>query len=178
MRSTSLPLFICPSDDNFEPIIDIPSKSSTRIICQMAAGNYVASAGTVRPTCKLCRDRFDGVFGRNRAIKPKELLDGLTKTLAVGERASGGRGLSSGAWFRIRKSSTIKSRACMPPVPLTSWEPRSTKGSTSNHRSMTWTTARSARLPNRSAASIRAGHSSCFATPAFALSGTMPTPRS
>ena len=39
---TSLPLFICPSDDEFEPIIDIPSKSSTRIICRMAAGNYVA----------------------------------------------------------------------------------------------------------------------------------------
>ena len=46
----SLPLFICPSDDMFEPIIDIPSKSSTRIICQMAAANYVANAGTIRPT--------------------------------------------------------------------------------------------------------------------------------
>jgi prepilin-type N-terminal cleavage/methylation domain-containing protein len=88
IRLTSLPLFICPSDDDFEPIIDIPSKSSTRIICKMAAGNYVGSAGTVRPTCKRCRDRFDGVFGRNRGVKPKELLDGLTKTLAVGERSS------------------------------------------------------------------------------------------
>jgi prepilin-type N-terminal cleavage/methylation domain-containing protein len=85
---TSVPLFICPSDDLFERIIDIPSKSSTRIICQMAAGNYVASAGTIRPTCKICRDSFDGVFGRNRAIKPKELQDGLSKTLAIGERAS------------------------------------------------------------------------------------------
>ena len=28
------------------------------------------------------------MFGRNRAIKPKELQDGLSKTLAVGERAS------------------------------------------------------------------------------------------
>jgi prepilin-type N-terminal cleavage/methylation domain-containing protein len=88
VRLTSLPLFVCPSDDTFEPIIDIPSKSSTRIICQMAAANYVASAGTVRPTCKLCRDHFDGVFGRNRAIQPKELQDGLSKTLAVGERAT------------------------------------------------------------------------------------------
>jgi prepilin-type N-terminal cleavage/methylation domain-containing protein len=88
VRLTSVPLFICPSDSMFEPIIDIPSKSSTLIICQMAAANYVGSAGTVRPTCKLCRDRFDGVFGRNRAIKPKELQDGLSKTLAVGERAS------------------------------------------------------------------------------------------
>ena len=88
VRMTTLPLFICPSDDGFEPIVNIPSKSSTITICQMAGANYVASAGTVRPTCKLCRDRFDGVFGRNRAIKPKELLDGLTKTLAVGERSS------------------------------------------------------------------------------------------
>lgn len=84
----SLPLFICPSDDMFEPIIDIPSKSSTRIICQMAAANYVANAGTIRPTCKLCRDVFDGVFGRNRPIRPEEILDGLSKTLALGERAS------------------------------------------------------------------------------------------
>jgi hypothetical protein len=88
VRLTSVPLFICPSDSMFESIIDIPSKSSTLIICKMAAGNYVGSVGTVRPTCKRCRDYFDGVFGRNRAIKPEELLDGLSKTLAVGERAS------------------------------------------------------------------------------------------
>jgi prepilin-type N-terminal cleavage/methylation domain-containing protein len=88
VRLTSVPIFICPSDGEFQPIIDIPSKSSTLIICKMAAANYVASAGTVRPTCKVCRDYFDGVFGRNRTIKPKELLDGLSKTLAVGERAS------------------------------------------------------------------------------------------
>ncbi len=88
VRLKTLALFACPSDGMFEPIIDIPSKSSTRIICQMAAANYVGSAGTVRPTCKICRDNFDGVFGRNRAIKPKELQDGLSKTLAIGERAS------------------------------------------------------------------------------------------
>jgi type II secretory pathway pseudopilin PulG len=88
VRLTSVSLFVCPSDDIFEPIINIPSKSSTLIIARMAAGNYVASAGTIRPTCKLCRDVFDGVFGRNRAIKPKELQDGLSKTLAIGERAS------------------------------------------------------------------------------------------
>jgi hypothetical protein len=85
---TQVPLFVCPSDGTFQPIIDIPSKSSSLVICKMAAGNYVGSAGTIRPTCKLCRDFFDGVFGRNRAIKPKELQDGLSKTLAIGERST------------------------------------------------------------------------------------------
>jgi prepilin-type N-terminal cleavage/methylation domain-containing protein len=88
VRLNSLALFVCPSDDTFEPVIDIPEKKSNNVICRMAAGNYVGSAGTIRPTCKLCRDVFDGVFGRNRAIKPRELQDGLSKTLAVGERAS------------------------------------------------------------------------------------------
>jgi prepilin-type N-terminal cleavage/methylation domain-containing protein len=88
VRMKSVAIFICPSDGMFEPIIDIPEKKSDKIICQMAAGNYVGNAGTIRPTCKFCRDRFDGVFGRNRAIKPKELQDGLSKTLAIGERAS------------------------------------------------------------------------------------------
>lgn len=88
VRLTRVPLFACPSDGTFSPIIDIPSASSTLIICRMAASNYVANAGTIRPTCKICRDAFDGVFGRNRAIKPKELQDGLSKTLAVGERAT------------------------------------------------------------------------------------------
>jgi prepilin-type N-terminal cleavage/methylation domain-containing protein len=88
VRLTSLAIFICPSDGLFEPIIDIPEKKSEQVLCQMAAANYVASAGTVRPTCKICRDHFDGVFGRNRAIEPRELEDGLSKTLAVGERSS------------------------------------------------------------------------------------------
>ena len=71
-----MPLFVCPSDGTFEPIIDIPSKSSTRIICQMAAGNYVASAGTIRPDVQALsrsvrrrlwaqsRDQAEGAAGR------------------------------------------------------------------------------------------------------------------
>jgi prepilin-type N-terminal cleavage/methylation domain-containing protein len=88
VRLVSVATFVCPSDGTFEALIDIPEKHSDRVICQMAAASYVGSAGTIRPTCKICRDYFDGVFGRNRAIKPKELLDGLSKTLAAGERAT------------------------------------------------------------------------------------------
>jgi len=87
IRLKSVPTFICPSDGEFEATIDIPRKNVNANICKMAAASYVASAGTVRPTCKICRDEFDGVFGRNRPISPKELLDGTSHTLAVGERA-------------------------------------------------------------------------------------------
>jgi prepilin-type N-terminal cleavage/methylation domain-containing protein len=88
IRLQSMPGFICPSDGEFEPLIDIPEKKTTRILCQMAAGNYVGNVGTVRPTCKICRDHFDGIFGRNRPIEPRELEDGLSKTICVGERSA------------------------------------------------------------------------------------------
>lgn len=87
VRMQSLPLFICPSDADFEPVIDVRLSIFFKPKCQIAAASYVASAGTVRPTCMLCRDNFDGVFGRNRATRPEELTDGLSNTLAIGERA-------------------------------------------------------------------------------------------
>jgi prepilin-type N-terminal cleavage/methylation domain-containing protein/prepilin-type processing-associated H-X9-DG protein len=87
VRTKSVPTFICPSDDQFEPLVDIPAKGSDVILCEMAASSYVGSAGTVRPTCKVCRDKFDGVFGRNKQIEARELVDGFSNTLAIGERA-------------------------------------------------------------------------------------------
>ena len=88
VRMQSLPIFICPSDVEFESIIDIRRHAMFKPTCQMAAASYVGSTGTVRPTCILCRDNFDGVFGRNRTIGPQDLLDGSSNTLAVGERAT------------------------------------------------------------------------------------------
>jgi prepilin-type N-terminal cleavage/methylation domain-containing protein/prepilin-type processing-associated H-X9-DG protein len=85
---TSVPGFLCPSDGGVEAIIDIPAYITKTRICQMASASYVGSAGTVRPTCKYCRDQFDGVFGRNHPVEPRELEDGLSQTLAIGERAT------------------------------------------------------------------------------------------
>ncbi len=87
VRLRSLAMFNCPSDGEFQAVIDIRLNAFFKPVCQMAAANYVASAGAVRPTCIVCRDHFDGVFGRNRQIKPKEILDGTSNTLALGERA-------------------------------------------------------------------------------------------
>jgi prepilin-type N-terminal cleavage/methylation domain-containing protein/prepilin-type processing-associated H-X9-DG protein len=84
LRLESVPIFNCPSDAEREPIIEVPGAITG---VKMATANYVGSAGTVRPTCKICRDNFDGAFGRNRPIKPSEMEDGLSNTLAVGERS-------------------------------------------------------------------------------------------
>jgi prepilin-type N-terminal cleavage/methylation domain-containing protein/prepilin-type processing-associated H-X9-DG protein len=86
-RLTSLSTFICPSDAAREPTVGIPSVMSNEIVCTMATANYVLSAGTIRPTCRICRDQFDGVFGRNVSTRPEEITDGLSQTFGGGERA-------------------------------------------------------------------------------------------
>ena len=83
VRLESVPIFNCPSDAEREPKVDVPGVWAN---IEIATASYVGSAGTVRPTCKICRDNFDGVFGRNRPIKPAELEDGFSNTLAAGER--------------------------------------------------------------------------------------------
>jgi len=105
LRTRTLPASVCPSDAALEPVIDVPEIGSDRVLCRMASASYVASVGTVRPTCKMCRDQFDGVFGRNRAVEPQELLDGLSQTLALGERST--RWASVAAWGVVPRSKLI-----------------------------------------------------------------------
>lgn len=88
LRTKVVPAFLCPSDGGVQPVIDVPAYITKTTICKIASASYVGSAGTVRPTCKLCRDQFDGAFGRNHPVEPRELEDGLSQTLAIGERAT------------------------------------------------------------------------------------------
>jgi prepilin-type N-terminal cleavage/methylation domain-containing protein len=87
VRMTSLKTFLCPSDGQLPLAVDVPDFRLAFIRCRMATTNYVMSIGTVRPTCRKCRDAFDGVFGRNTATGPEAIADGLSNTFGGGERA-------------------------------------------------------------------------------------------
>lgn len=107
VRMKSVPAFICPSDDQFHQFVDVPHRETDEVICQMAGASYIGSAGTVRPTCKVCRDKFDGVFGRNKKIEDRELVDGFSNTLAVGERA---HRISTGTLWGVAPNSKLIDR--------------------------------------------------------------------
>jgi prepilin-type N-terminal cleavage/methylation domain-containing protein/prepilin-type processing-associated H-X9-DG protein len=85
---TSLSIFHCPSDGLSQLLVDVPSADANGgVLCTMATSNSIMSAGTIRPTCRKCRDTFDGVFGRDLAIGPADITDGLSQTFGGGERA-------------------------------------------------------------------------------------------
>jgi prepilin-type N-terminal cleavage/methylation domain-containing protein/prepilin-type processing-associated H-X9-DG protein len=85
---SSLALFRCPSDGKLPDLLDVPDAVSGATVCRASTTNYVMSVGTVRPTCRVCRDSFDGVFGRNISMRPLDITDGLSNTFGGGERAS------------------------------------------------------------------------------------------
>jgi prepilin-type N-terminal cleavage/methylation domain-containing protein/prepilin-type processing-associated H-X9-DG protein len=75
----------CPADD-IQRVWQAKSRDATgnplTVICEVAASNYVAMYGTTEPGVD-----GDGLFFRNSKIAPKDITDGTSKTLAIGERA-------------------------------------------------------------------------------------------
>jgi prepilin-type N-terminal cleavage/methylation domain-containing protein/prepilin-type processing-associated H-X9-DG protein len=78
--------FLCPSDPSATAYWAVYRDASTgapvRNICQVAASNYVGMYGRGEPG-----PDGDGVFYRNSAITLRDITDGTTQTLIVGERS-------------------------------------------------------------------------------------------
>ncbi len=109
-RETSLPVFLCPSDTysagNFV-IRDDSVDPIERYACSSYAANWGPASEDVNldatPTQSL------GVFYRNSRTKLRDILDGLSNTLAFGERhngpisqnatTAGGHAVFENAWF-------------------------------------------------------------------------------
>lgn len=103
-RTASVAIFNCPSDGEFREQLRVTCYDESLPAVDVAGSNYVGSVGTVRQTCKVCRDKFDGVFGRNSRTQLDKVVDGTTQTFAVGER---NHRLSSPAWSGVVAKSII-----------------------------------------------------------------------
>ena len=82
-RTKSLPAFLCPSDGGshgkFVEMGPVPER--------YAAGCYVANFGP--PDLDQNQDQRTGVFSRNSSTASRDILDGMSSTLFVGERING-----------------------------------------------------------------------------------------
>lgn len=80
-REQHLPLLLCPSDDIS------PSGFIEMGADRFAMGCYVANFGP--PDLDEDQEQRDGVFSRNSETRFKQITDGLSRTLMIGERQNG-----------------------------------------------------------------------------------------
>jgi prepilin-type N-terminal cleavage/methylation domain-containing protein/prepilin-type processing-associated H-X9-DG protein len=90
-RTTTIPILVCPSEVQKGTFTVIDASGNPLV--DVARANYVAMNGVLG----VSSDAFDnnGAFLRNRAFRTADIIDGLSNTLFVGERASN---MSSVTW--------------------------------------------------------------------------------
>jgi prepilin-type N-terminal cleavage/methylation domain-containing protein/prepilin-type processing-associated H-X9-DG protein len=99
-RLVTIGLFVCPSDASYRErftVVGATAVGSTSgaSICDVASSNYVGSFGTGDPCDIPGRDHGDGLFFRNFSIGLRDIFDGTSQTLTVGERS---QNLSRATW--------------------------------------------------------------------------------
>jgi prepilin-type processing-associated H-X9-DG protein/prepilin-type N-terminal cleavage/methylation domain-containing protein len=85
-RATLVPTFLCAADVRPSAAFPVGSRDSsgnlTTTTCAVAPANYVGNFGIGEPGVD-----GDGLFFRGSAVRWREVADGLSKTLMVGERS-------------------------------------------------------------------------------------------
>jgi len=84
-RLTLIPTLLCPGDETesqWRSEVRDNQGNPTAVICEVAAANYVGMYGTSDPGVD-----GDGLFFRNSQVALRDIADGLSNTIALGERS-------------------------------------------------------------------------------------------
>jgi prepilin-type N-terminal cleavage/methylation domain-containing protein len=93
-RSTKVPAYVCPSDTWDQPVSVWPRSIG---LDDLAPTSYVGALGGADPSgngptgnylARYEEPNFNGMFHRNQAIKHRDITDGTSHTIGLGERAS------------------------------------------------------------------------------------------
>lgn len=89
-RETHLPVFLCPSDPYSEDSFVVRDDTAAPVE-RYAAASYAANWGPSSDTVNLDDTPLQsrGVFYRNSKTRVRDITDGLSNTLAIGERTNG-----------------------------------------------------------------------------------------
>lgn len=113
-RIVTLPVQLCPSDPVRTPwpaVMRDAVGNPTGTICQVAAANYIGVFGISEPGVG-----GEGIFFRNSFIGMRDILDGTTTTLMVGERS---QKWCEATWVGAVTNAKMFPPAGSPAVPVT-----------------------------------------------------------
>jgi hypothetical protein len=101
-RSLVLKIFVCPTD-YFTGTFEVQSFLN-RPMAQAATNSYAACFGAIT-TPSLNPDIGNGIFARNSHVRPQSISDGLSHTIAFGERAAM---FTQTPWAGVMTNGTIR----------------------------------------------------------------------
>lgn len=84
-RTTLVSQYLCPSDPISARIFDVYEATFTTSLARVAGANYVGMFGQGEVGEAL--DSGDGAFFRNSRVSYRDITDGSSRTIAVGERS-------------------------------------------------------------------------------------------